>query len=290
MIPLSLKARPMQHVNPSGSADRSIPRPRSFLLVPLLAIALLVTTLVLLPPPPLPPVGVEDIQPPHQWQPGRLRVGVDASYPPFVLQVDGQYRGHDVELARRLADHLGLTLELVNIPFDGLYDALRVSRIDIIISALPYIEELDGTVIYSRPYFQAGEVLVVPRGSPVRDLGDLRNRTIGAELGSLGDQTARRLRAGGTAFTLRSDFDSAAAAVAALQAGEIDAVVTDRVAALALVRTDPTLTITGKPLSDVPYVMAMPYDTPDFARRVNNWLTALERDGTLARLTTEYLS
>jgi ABC-type amino acid transport substrate-binding protein len=42
-------------------------------------------------------------------------------------------------------------------------------------------------------------------------------------------------------------------------------------------------------LSDVPYVIAMPYDEPALARRVNDWLAALERDGTLARLTAEHV-
>ena len=264
-------------------------RRRVWPFVPLLALLMLGPTFLLLPSPPPPVVLVEDIQPPHVWQPGRLRVGVDAGYPPFAHMVDDKFRGHDIDLARRLARHLGMELELVNIPFDGLYDALRVSRIDVIISALPYMKELDGTVIYSRPYFQAGEVLVVPQGSPVRGRGDLGGRTVGVELGSLGDGAARRLQADGADFTLRSEFTSPEAPLAALQAGTLDAVIIDRVAALGLLRHYPGLTIVDKPLTNMPYVIAMPYDDPAFARRVNTWLQQIERDGTLARLTDSYL-
>src|SRR5262245_8752212 len=107
-------------------------------LVPILALALVRAAMLALPAPPPPPVPVPDIQPPHQWQAGVLRVGLDAAFPPFAVYEGDRFRGHDVELARRLATHLGLKLELVNIPFDGLYDALRVSRIDVVISALPY--------------------------------------------------------------------------------------------------------------------------------------------------------
>lgn len=263
--------------------------PRSALLVPLLTLLVVGATLALLPPLPPRVAPVEDIQPPHVWQPGRLRVGVDAGYPPFAQVVAGQYRGHDVELARGLAEHLGLTLEFVNIPFDGLYDALRVSRIDVIISALPRMEELDGTVIYSRPYFQAGEMLVIAQDSPVRGVTDLSGRTVGVELGSAGDGAARRLLAGGASFTLRADFASPEAALEALQVGSVDAVVLDRVAALGLLTRFPTLTMLDQPLADVPYVIGMPFDDPTFARRVDDWLRRLEHDGTLARLTDAYL-
>lgn len=270
-----------------ATARRGAP-PSRLPLVPLLAVLVVGGAILLLPAPPPAPAPVQDIQPPHQWREGVLRVGVDGGYPPFALLENGQFRGHDIELARRLADHLGWRLELVNIPFDGLYDALRVSRIDVIISALPYQEELAGTVIYSRPYFQAGEVLIVPRDSPLRSARDLRDRRLGVELGSLGDQTVRRLEAQGARLQ-RQTFDAVAAAVAALRRGELDGVVVDRVAALAIVRGDPALTILDPPLSDVPYVIAMPYDAPAFARAVDEWLTSIERDGTLARLTADHL-
>jgi polar amino acid transport system substrate-binding protein len=232
---------------------------------------------------------VTDVQPPHVWQPDKLRVGIDASYPPFAEIIDGEFRGHDVELARRLARRLGLELELVNIPFDGLYDALRASRIDVIISALPYEPERVGTVIYSRPYFQAGEVLLVPRTSRIASLADLRGRAVGVELGSLGDQTARRLLAEGERFDLRSRYISLEAAVAALRAGEIAAVVVDRVSALTLVGGSSDLRLVEPPLSDVGYVIATPFDDPVFAERVDRWLALLDRDGILADLTAEYL-
>jgi polar amino acid transport system substrate-binding protein len=285
--PAPLPAAAPPGAPPTAVSRRGAPRPR-LPLVPLLALLVVAGVILALPAPPPAPAPVQDIQPPHQWREGVLRVGVDGAYPPFALLENGQFRGHDVELARRLAGHLGWQLELVNIPFDGLYDALRVSRIDVIISALPYQEELEGTVIYSRPYFQAGEVLIAPRGGALRSARALRDQRIGVELGSLGDQTVRRLEAQGARLQ-RQAFDSIPAAVAALHRGELDGVVVDRVAALAAVRADPALTILDPPLSDVPYVIAMPYDAPAFARTIDEWLETIERDGTLARLTADYL-
>ena len=273
--PATLEARPLRAAMPP--------------LVPLLALLALALCFSLLPAPPEPPPPVVDVQPPHQWQPGVLRVGVDASYPPFAAERDGRFRGHEIELALLLGRHLGREVTFVNIPYDGVYDALRVSRIDVIISALPRVPEFDGTVIYSRPYFQAGEVLIVPAGSQIRRPRDLAGQTVGVELGSLGDQTGRRLLAEGATFRLRSDFLTPEAALAALRQGEIQAALMDRVSALTLVGDAPDLIIAGQAITDVPYHIAMPYDAPEFAAEINAWLAAAERDGLLADLTRRHL-
>jgi ABC-type amino acid transport substrate-binding protein len=258
--------------------------------VPLLALLVIASAVAALPaPPPSPAPPVADVQPAHVWQPGVLRVGIDAAYPPFASERDARFSGHDVELSQRLADHLGLRLELVNIPFDGLYDALRVSRIDVIISALPYQEELDGTVIYSRPYFQAGEVLVADGSRALPDPRRLVGLRVGAELGSLGDQAARQLVARGAGIELNSSFRSLDQALAALASGAVDVVAVDRVSALQRQAAEPRLRLLEPGLTNAPYVIAVPYDAADLARSIDQWLEARERDGTLAQLTLTYL-
>src|SRR5687768_15103924 len=61
---------------------------------------------------------------------GTLRVGLDASFPPFeMMNADNQIVGLDVDIATALASALGVELEIVNIGFDGLYDALLARRV-----------------------------------------------------------------------------------------------------------------------------------------------------------------
>ena len=88
----------------------------------------------------------------HTWaviqQTGMLRVGMDASYPPFeeIDETTGELRGYDVELAREIGRRLGLEVQFVNIGFDGLYDALITKKVDAVISALPSLPSI-GAVI-----------------------------------------------------------------------------------------------------------------------------------------------
>src|SRR5690348_3842448 len=72
---------------------------------------------------------------------GVLRVGTDATYPPFESIENGQYVGYDMDLARALAAGLGVRAEFVNLSLDGQYDALAQDKVDVLISALPFIYE-----------------------------------------------------------------------------------------------------------------------------------------------------
>ena len=93
---------------------------------------------------------------------GELRVGLDASFPPFEsLDAEGNVLGFDADLAHAIAARLGAEPVFVNVGFDGLYDALWAGRVDVIISGLPYDPRRTQDVNYSMPYFNAGQVLVV---------------------------------------------------------------------------------------------------------------------------------
>jgi len=78
---------------------------------------------------------------------GVLRVGTDATYPPFdTFDGVGQFAGYDVDLVTELTRRWGVRVEFVNIHFDGLYDALQTGKCDVLVSALPH----DETVMRSR--------------------------------------------------------------------------------------------------------------------------------------------
>jgi polar amino acid transport system substrate-binding protein len=95
-------------------------------------------------------------------QNGIMRIGIDASYPPFEdIDQEGNLVGFDIDLSHELGRRFGVDAEFVIISFDGLYDALQVERVDLLLSALPFDPRLTEDVAYSHPYFNAGQVLVV---------------------------------------------------------------------------------------------------------------------------------
>ncbi len=125
---------------------------------------------------------------------GTLRVGLDASFPPFEsLDADGAVVGLDADIARAIAVDLGVRAEFVNIGFDGLYDALTVGRVDVVISGLPVDPLRTRDVAYSIPYFNAGQVLITTRAD-VQSVADVAGKTIAVEWGSMAELAARKLK------------------------------------------------------------------------------------------------
>ncbi len=221
---------------------------------------------------------------------GVLRVGMDASYPPFEwVDENGTFHGYDVALAEELARRWGVQVVFVNIHFDGLYDALYTQRVDLLLSALPYDEMLTRDARYSQPYFAAGQVLLVPQADTTTEApADLRAGRVAVEMGATAHQLARSLdrdRALGWQVLPFRELDEAAAAVAS---GQADALLCDRVSALALLAAHP-LRMAGEPLTDEPFVIAVSPDAPRLLREVDAALADWSADGTLQRLAQEWL-
>ena len=222
---------------------------------------------------------------------GVLRVGMDASFPPFEsIAADGSLVGFDVDLAREVSQRLGVKPHFVaNLPYDGLYDALTAGRVDVVISALAVDPARTADFAYSNPYFDAGYVLVVrQREEAIHSMGDLSNRTLAVVLGTPGDREARE-RARRSSDLVVVQYGAPARAMDAVRTGETDAALVDRVSALKAVGAGRPVTVVGDPVVGVPYAVAMRDDSRRLLRAINNALTAMEEDGTLDRLVAEWL-
>lgn len=220
---------------------------------------------------------------------GVLRVGMDASFPPFEHQQGDALAGLDVDLAHELANRMGLRVEFVGTGFDALYEQLAAGHYDVVISALPYDRLRTRDVAYSSIYFRGGEVLVTRSGDrEVSSLASLRARPLGVELGSNADTLARRLQRR-NGYRLES-FPSLDAAADALEAQSLDAVLADAVSARLLRRARPSLSLVGERVGDEPnYVIAMPLTATKLLAALNMHLRAMERDGGLAALIARWL-
>src|SRR3954471_12682412 len=126
---------------------------------------------------------------------GVLRVGIDPTYPPFDMIANGQVSGYDAELARAIGTDLGVRVEFATLALDTVYDALAAGKVDMLVSALPFVYERQAEVRYSVPYYQAGQVLIVgSESTAISSVRDLAGKRVGVELGSNADTEARRIK------------------------------------------------------------------------------------------------
>jgi polar amino acid transport system substrate-binding protein len=222
---------------------------------------------------------------------GVLRVGTDPTYPPFESVENGQYVGYDMDLARALAAGMGVRAEFVNLPLDGQYDALAQDKVDVLISALPFIYERQKEVRYTHPYYDAGPVLVLPTGSPLAQPADLAGQRVAVELGTDADMVARRLQRSGVALRLESGYHSTEAALDALATGQADAAISDPITLAAWTRSQSSTAARLQripiPLAAQPLVIAMRVPAYRLGPALDDLLAAMQTDGRLARLMGE---
>lgn len=218
---------------------------------------------------------------------GVLPVCTDPSWPPFefVAEGSGQVQGFDIDLAGLLAARLapGVQVQIVPVGFDGLYDALLSGRCDLVLSALPYEPMRTQDVAYSLSYLNAGLVLVVEAGNDeIKTLDDLTGRAVGVEWGFVpeGDSRRRLLLQN---LGLRR-YDTPLDALRALEAGEVEAALVDRITALTHLRGCQGLQIVGAPLTDLSYTIPVRPDSFKLLEEVNRVLLEMRQDGTLERL------
>jgi Na+/H+-dicarboxylate symporter len=94
---------------------------------------------------------------------GIIRVGYDPERLPFsYTNVAGKLVGFDLDMAQRLAQELGVTIELVPFTFDSLAQQLRNDHFDIAMSGVYGTVEQSGDIRLSDPYMFATMALVAP--------------------------------------------------------------------------------------------------------------------------------
>jgi polar amino acid transport system substrate-binding protein len=93
---------------------------------------------------------------------GVLKLGTAAVTEPFAF-IDGSQKvvGFDVELARRIAQQLGMTLEVVNMDFGALIPALVSGKVDMIAACITITDERAKMVLFSEPYYSGGIAAMV---------------------------------------------------------------------------------------------------------------------------------
>ena len=118
---------------------------------------------------------------------GQLRVGMECAYAPNNWQeseasetnvpienVPGAYaEGYDVQIARIIADQLGLELVVVKMDWDGLIEALNQGQIDAIIAGMADTESRKEAINFTSPYHETVYALMVNAGTPYENATSL---------------------------------------------------------------------------------------------------------------------
>jgi polar amino acid transport system substrate-binding protein len=225
----------------------------------------------------------------HVQETGVLRVGVDPTYPPFATADQTSIYGLDIDLANALAADLGLQTEFVQLGYDGLYDALATGQVDVLISALVIAPERTRDFAYSEPYFNAGEILIIPDGqTDIAEMTDLGGRTLAVELGALGHVEAIAWAEEVPDMTV-IPYPTAAEGMGAVASGEADAALVDAISGRLFLQTAPQLQRVHESVTAEPFALVVRIADQRLLDELNGSLNQLQQSGEMDRIIGRWL-
>ncbi|BFG74190.1 ABC transporter substrate-binding protein [Paraburkholderia terrae] len=126
-----------------------------------------------------------------EWK--TVRIGVDASYPPFEsVAPSGQMVGFDVDLTRALCAKMNVRCVWIPQDLDGIIPALKAKKFDIIVSSLTVTDKRRGQIDFSDRLFDAPARMIAKKGSPLLPtVESLKGKHVGVEQGSTQEAYAK---------------------------------------------------------------------------------------------------
>ena len=208
-----------------------------------------------------------------------VMVATDATWPPFEYVEEGSKDivGFDIDLMNAIAEAGGFEIEYVNVGFDALLAGMAQGEYDAAISSITITEERKKDMLFSDPYYNAGQVIAVKAGTTgIASAADLAGHTAGAQIGTTGTMEIEKIEGA----TLKT-YDTIDLAFMDLLNGQVDAVVVDNpVAAGYMGQYAGQLEVVGEPFTDEWYGIAVRSGGEDILAKINTGLAEV-KSGTL---------
>ena len=115
---------------------------------------------------------------------GKIIVGIEGTYPPFTYHDDnGDLAGYDVDVARSIAEKLGVEVEFVEAAWDSLLIGVDTGKFDTVINCVSITEERQEKYDFTQPYyFTSRQVVVRGDDDSIQSEDDLKGKKIATNL------------------------------------------------------------------------------------------------------------
>lgn len=222
-----------------------------------------------------------------------LVMATNAEFPPYEYREGDEIVGIDAEIAKAIAEKLGMELKIEDMAFDSIIPAVQSGKADIGVAGMTVTDERKESVDFTDSYATGVQAIIVKEDSKITKADDLfvegAGLKVGVQLGTTGD-----IYCSGDLADAKSgeveQYNKGADAVQALVTGKIDCVVIDNEPAKAFVAANEGLKILDTEYVREDYAIAVAKDNTELRDKVNEALKALIEDGTVQSIIDKYIS
>ena len=219
---------------------------------------------------------------------GVLTVAMEGTWSPWTYHNEkDELVGFDVEVARYIADSLGVKVKFVEGEWDGLFAGLDAGMYDIIVNGVDETPERAEKYDFSDPYAYIHTVLVVRSDNKkIKSFKDLKGKTTANSIGSTYMELAEKYGA-----TVKG-VDSLGETMTMVISKRADATLNAEPSVLDYMKEQPDAPIkiaaSTKDANHVCIPMRKGRNTASFRAEVNRALAEMREDGTLTKLSEKY--
>lgn len=216
---------------------------------------------------------------------GKIVMVTNAEFPPYEYHENDTIVGIDADIARAVAEQMGMELEIQDMAFDSLIPAIQSGKADFAAAGMTVNEDRLKNVDFTDTYAQAAQVIIVTKDSPIASPDDLTGKKIGVQTGTTGDIYADDVE---NAEVQR--FNKGMEAVMALNQGKIDAVIIDREPAKVFVKENEGLKILDEAFTVEEYAIAVKKGNTELLDKMNAAIKELKESGELQKIVDKYIT
>lgn len=221
---------------------------------------------------------------------GKLVVALSPDYPPFEYKtmVDGKDTivGADVDLANKIADKLGVKLELSPMSFDNTLAAVSSGKADVAISAISANPERKKTFDFSNGYYTPYNEIVIKKSdlSKYSSLADFKGKSLAGQTGSTQETAIKDQITGSNLVSLTDAGDE----ITEVQTGKIDGTVLEDMIAKSYVAANPDLAVANVKIpvtaAEADMAVAMKKGSSELKKEINAVIKDLKDSGEMEKI------
>lgn len=222
---------------------------------------------------------------------GKIVVGTEAAYPPFEFVKDGKIVGYGKDILDHCVAKLGVQLEQLDLPMQGMFAGLEAKRYDFVATAVGMWPDRQSRFAFTMPIAEgAGSVMTRAGDGRIKSANDLSGMIVGSQTGSAMERVAKQFEeklkaAGRPSYKEYRGFTRTPEAYLALANGTVDAVVQNSTQIRLIMAEKPGVYQLVERIADPVYIgwIARP-DSKDLRDFFNGCIRELNTSGRLAAM------
>ena len=213
---------------------------------------------------------------------GVLTVATSPDFPPFESIEGGEVVGIEVEILKLVCQELGVELKIEQMDFDSVLTGVQAAKYDCGMSGITVNADRQKNMLFTKPYYNAAQVIVVKADSASTGKADLADKTVSVQTGTTAETGCQDAKIAYQGYNANAD------AKAALTTGKVEAWIVDNLTAIQMVEEGDGLKILDEKMTEEPYAFAFAFGSEDMVDEINTILDKLINDGTIEKIFTDF--